>query len=84
MPKIDQEKVGKYISEKWKNPCPHCNSNDWVVATHCVEMREFNYGSINLDESFIVPVIPVSCTNCSVTVTLNAFMCGAIEKQKSS
>ena len=75
-----------WIDEKWtrSKACPICGNSDWAVYT-AYELREYEEGDFVLGVgNQIVPVIPVSCTQCGYTHLFNAFVAGAISRDQST
>ena len=65
--------------------CPMCGSNNWEVGNKVFELREFNYGNLNIGGhgSAIIPVVPLTCNQCGNTQLLNAIMYGVVEQNNS-
>lgn len=83
--KFDQKKVQEFLSKKWVNGCYQCNSKEWNISPIVFETREYKEGkTVFGNNEAIFPIIYVTCTNCSNTLQLNAFLCGGLEKPKDS
>ena len=76
MKKIDPDKLNKilnHIKLKWKSQsCPMCRESAWNVNSMVYELREFKGGGLVIGgDSTIIPVTPITCTNCGYIVLLN-------------
>ncbi len=86
MDKIITEKVLAYLKKTWteKSQCPMCGSNSWSVSDKIFELREYHGGDFIIGGGGpIVPIIPVTCSNCGNTVIVNAIVVGAVEPKKN-
>ncbi len=82
--KMNTEKFISHLNQKWGNkPCPMCGSSNWNVSDTVYELREFHGGNLVLGNGPIIPIVPVTCTNCGNSIFVNALMSGAIEKPKN-
>jgi hypothetical protein len=80
MPTYDAKKFLQYLNGKWAGrPCSQCGASAWQVQDSIFELRGFSGGSLVLGGP-IVPLIPVTCSNCGNTVLINAILAGAIEQ----
>ena len=80
MPEIKPEKVISHLKEKWKGRnCPMCGIGNWNVSDKIFEVREFNGGDLILGGTPIIPVVPVTCSNCGNIIMVNAIISGAVE-----
>jgi len=81
--KINSEKFLNHLKEKWKGqPCPLCGVGNWNVSDSVYELREFHDGNLVIGSGPIVPIVPVTCSNCGNTIMVNALLSGAVEKPK--
>jgi hypothetical protein len=55
-----------------------CGTSQWSVQDKVYQLSEFHGGNLVVGGP-LVPVIPVSCTNCGNTVLVNAIIAGAIK-----
>lgn len=81
MAKIDYSKVINFIQTKWHNKmCPMCQNSNWSVSDQVFEMREFNGGNLVISgDSSIIPVIPITCSNCGNIIFVNAILAGLVK-----
>jgi len=81
MAKFDEDSFLEHLKGKWYGkPCPLCGVGNWNISDSVFELREFHDGSIVLGAGPIIPVIPVTCSNCGNTIMVNALLSGAVEK----
>ncbi len=79
MDQAKQEKLIVFLSEKWgTRPCPLCGVARWNVLGKIFELREYHGGSLVVGSSSVMPVIPVTCSNCGNTVFVSAVLSGVI------
>jgi len=86
MSNIEAQKLLDFLAEKWEgHPCPICGKGPWIVQQKTYQLTEFSPGSIPLpvEQSSIVPVVPVSCENCGYTALVNAIIAGILAPAKS-
>ncbi len=77
----DTKKVISFLSEKWGNrDCPMCGKGPWEVQDKAFQLSEFHQGNLVIGGP-LIPVIPVTCTNCGNTVLVNAIISGAIDPE---
>jgi predicted nucleic-acid-binding Zn-ribbon protein len=77
------QKVISFLSEKWGNKeCPMCGKGPWQVQDKVFQLSEFLPG--RLIGGLMIPVIPVTCTNCGNTQLINAIIAGGIEQKGQS
>jgi hypothetical protein len=80
MSKFDSKKLIDHLNAKWQNPpCPYCKATSWNASDTIFEMRPFHGGGIVLGAGPIVPVIPITCTNCGHTVMINAMVAKVVD-----
>lgn len=88
--KLNQEQAGKVIQHLNNNrqngrPCNFCGNNNWMINDTIWELREFNDGNLVVGgDSFIMPIIAISCSKCGNTQFINAIKLGVIEPQKEA
>lgn len=71
-------KIVSFLKEKWGGRiCPLCQSGGWIVQDSCFQLMTYNSGGIVLGGP-VIPVIPVTCNNCSNTVLINAILAGVV------
>lgn len=81
--KMDAEKLIGYLKDKWRNrPCPMCAHASWTVQENVFELREYHGGNMVIGGSALVPVVPVTCSNCGNTVLINAIIAGVVDREK--
>ena len=81
MAKFDSEQFLNHLKEKWKGqPCPLCSVGNWSVTDSVYELREFHGGNVVIGGGPVVPVVPVTCSNCGNTIMVNALLSGAVEQ----
>lgn len=79
MTNFDTDKIKKVLVEKWGNKsCPMCNNNNWNIQDRCFQLMQYNKGSMVVGGP-VIPIIPVTCTNCGNTVLVNAIVNKLIE-----
>ncbi|KAA8820489.1 hypothetical protein CSQ85_01510 [Bifidobacterium rousetti] len=77
----EQGRAIAWISEKWKRQqCPICDGTEWTVG-NVVEVRQFEDGNIVLGGgSTLIPLVPISCSDCGYTFFINALKSGTIKR----
>lgn len=76
---VNFKKINEHIAKKWQAPvaCPVCKQNNWSVSSEILELREFHGGSMVIGRSSaVVPIVPVTCSNCGNTVLFNPLVAG--------
>ncbi len=77
----DTKKVIQFLTEKWGNrDCPMCGKGPWEVQEKAFQLSEFHHGNLVVGGP-LIPVIPVTCTNCGHTALVNAIIAGAISPE---
>jgi predicted nucleic-acid-binding Zn-ribbon protein len=70
-----------FLREKWGDrSCPMCGANAWAVQDKVFQLNEFSSGNLVIGGP-LVPVVPVTCTNCGNTVLVNAIISGAVQPE---
>ena len=78
MASYDTKKVIQFLTEKWGDKaCPMCGKGPFQVQEKAFQLSEFHRGNLVVGGP-LIPVIPVTCTNCGHTVLVNAIISGAI------
>jgi predicted nucleic-acid-binding Zn-ribbon protein len=78
MGNFDTNKFIAFISQKWSGRrCPMCGSGPWSVQDKVFQLTEFHDGNMVIGGP-LVPVVPVTCSNCGYTVVVNAILSGAV------
>jgi len=73
----DPQKLLAHLGHKWESKkCPMCGQQAWVIGKNVFELREFHEKGFVIGPGPIVPIIPVTCSNCGNTVLINAFIAG--------
>jgi len=79
MANYDAKKIITHLETKWAGRrCPMCSIGTWNVADSVFQLMEFNEGNMVIGGP-IIPVIPVTCTNCGNVVFVNAIVAGAVK-----
>jgi hypothetical protein len=82
MAKIEAAKLIEHLRGKWAGrPCQMCGVGNWNVNESTFELREFNEGPLVLGGP-IMPVVPVTCTNCGNTILVNAVVSGVVKPRE--
>jgi hypothetical protein len=77
------EKAIAFLQKKWGvKACPMCGGGPWTVQDKVFQLSEYHGGSLVVGGP-LVPVIPVSCSNCGHTVLVNAIIAGAVQSDGS-
>ena len=77
------EKAIAFLQRKWGvKPCPMCGQGPWTVQDKVFQLSEYNSGNLVVGGP-LIPVIPVSCSNCGHTVLVNAIISGAVQPDGS-
>jgi len=80
--KVSMEHTLDFLNKFYSNyNCVVCGSNDWTTSDNLYELRKFNFGEISVQNSAIIPIVPVMCKNCGNTHLVNAILAGAIESR---
>lgn len=88
--KLNKEQASKVIQQLNDNrqnrrPCSFCGNNNWIINDTIWELREFNNGNFVLGgDSFVMPIIAISCSKCGNTHFLNAIKLGVVESQSNN
>lgn len=79
MGSIESDKVIRFLNEKWLGrPCPMCGVGRWSIDQSIFQLMEYNNGGIVIGGP-VIPIIPVTCTNCGNTVLVNALVANALK-----
>ncbi|MCH7639037.1 MAG: hypothetical protein IH855_06200 [Bacteroidetes bacterium] len=80
----DQQKLLGYMAENWgdKAKCHVCGESDFGISSTIFEIREFHGGSIALGKSKILPVVPVTCSNCGDIRLVGAIKAGILKAEE--
>ena len=77
---IDGSKVISHINSKWSGrACPMCDARKFSVQDKVYQLMEFHKDAGLMVGGPIIPLIPVSCENCGVTIFVNAIKAGVME-----
>ena len=70
--KSDPSEIMQHLEAKWgARKCPMCGQSNWSFGNTVFELREY-YGEIfTVARGPIVPVIPIYCVNCGLTILIN-------------
>ena len=79
---LDMNALIDAIQSKWQdNPCPMCGNKTWTISNDIYTLTKLGMdGSILLGTGKLVPLIPVSCNNCSNTVLINPKALGCLNE----
>lgn len=70
-------KLIRHLEDKWSDQkCPMCGHSSWNVPSEIYEIREFYGGDIIVGPIPIVPLLPVTCSNCGNTILINSIVAG--------
>lgn len=84
MSSFDTEKFIAFIGQKWEGrSCPMCGKGPWTVQDKVFQLSEYHGGSLVVGGP-LIPLVPVTCTNCGYTVVVNAILSGAISSPTST
>jgi predicted nucleic-acid-binding Zn-ribbon protein len=73
----EKSKMIKHLEDKWNSQnCPMCGHSSWNIPSEVYEIREFHGGGLVLGPIPIVPVIPITCSNCGNTILVNSIVAG--------
>lgn len=80
---LNKNQFENHLNEKWKSKvCPMCGGNAWTYDDSlCTPLTLGTNNSINLGGK-ILPLVPVTCTNCGNTVFINALVANAYERDR--
>lgn len=81
--KLNKLLFEKHLNEKWSTKvCPMCGCNAWTYDDIlCTPLTLGPNNSINLGGK-IMPLVPVTCTNCGNTIFINALVAKAYEEDR--
>lgn len=80
-PTVDTEALKTHLANEWGPiSCQMCHKGQWAVGDTTFELREFFGGGLRIDTGLIIPVIPVTCSNCGRTVLINTIVAGVLKK----
>lgn len=78
MAKFDGSKAVEHLRAKWHGrSCQMCGAGNWNVQDSTYQLIEFNQGGLVLGGP-VIPVIPITCSNCGNTILLNAITAGIV------
>lgn len=81
MAKIESAKLIRHLNQKWAGRgCAQCGKSNWEVQASTFELREFHGGNMVIGAGPIIPVVPVTCSNCGNTILVNALVSGVMER----
>jgi hypothetical protein len=75
-----QQRLQDWFRNKWNHgPCPVCAANSYAPPDRPWEVRPFHGGNMVIGgPGGIIPMFPVSCTNCGYIVWINALISGVV------
>lgn len=68
----------EYLRARIDSRCQICGNTNWNIETKVFELREFSSGDLALGGP-IIPLIPMTCTNCGNTALINAIHAGLVK-----
>ncbi len=78
--KLNKEKLLSIINEKWTTKtCPMCSCNSWIVDDSMVTPLEIGEKKDLRLGGKMMPLVPVTCTNCGNTVFVNPLIIQAVD-----
>ena len=78
MSNIDDKKLIAHLNTKWASrPCPMCGNPNWTAQNTAFQLMEFHAGNVVIGGP-VIPVVPVTCTNCGNTVLINGLVAGVL------
>jgi len=84
-PEFDGHELRAYLEHKWGPvSCQMCRQGTWVIGNSLFELREYHGGAVVFGGAPIVPIIPITCSNCGHTVLINALVAGLLKKNGGS
>jgi ribosomal protein S27AE len=85
MEETQRTRLVQHLEQKWTNKnCTMCGESAWNVPEEIYELREFHGGGLVVGPVPIVPVLPVTCSNCGNTVLINAIVAGVVAQEGGS
>ena len=82
MADINADRMIAHLRDKWKGRnCPLCGEGGWQVQDKAFELREF-HGCTMVLGGPVIPLIPITCSNCGNTVLVNAISAGVLDREK--
>jgi len=81
-PVVNKEKLKEYLETKW-HPinCRQCEQAAWVLPDKIFQLVEYQSNFLP-PGSPILPVIPITCSNCGNTILINALVASVLESQQ--
>ena len=80
--KIEQNKLNslsEFLKTKWSGrTCPMCQEGNWIIQENCFQIMEFNKDGLVVGGQ-VVPIIPITCSNCTNTIFINAILAGVVK-----
>jgi hypothetical protein len=68
-----QDRAIAWLADKWTTKgCPYCGNPTWNVGGKLIETRPWA-------ESYVIPMMQATCTNCGHTVSVDATIAGLVE-----
>lgn len=81
----DKAKLIRHLEDKWSSQnCPMCGHSSWNIPSEVYEIREFHGGGLVVGPIPIVPVLPITCSNCGNTVLVNSIVAGITNRPEES
>ena len=73
----DKSKPIKHLEDKWSSQnCQMCGHISWNIPSEAYEIREFHGGGLVFGPVPIVPVLPITCSNCGNTILVDSIVAG--------
>ena len=75
-----QIRLQEWFRTKWRHgECPVCHTNGYAAPDRTWEIRPFHGGGLVIGgPGGIIPMFPVTCTNCGYIIWINAILAGVI------
>ena len=84
MAKYDNAKAIAHLQTKWgARACPMCGQGPWKVQDSTFQLTEYNEPGMVIGGP-VIPVVPVTCSNCGNTVLVNAILAEVVKPQPPS
>ena len=76
---FDTEQFIAHLTEKWKGrSCPMCGTAEWKVQPSVFQISQHSDKGVIIGGVPLIPLIPVTCSNCGNTLLVNAVVSGVL------
>lgn len=79
MQQYDFNALEDFLKARINSRCQICGNTNWSIEKRVFELREFNNGDFIMGGP-IIPLVPMTCTNCGNTGLINAIQAGCVKK----